>query len=136
MAKFVLTAEKVLINAVDMTQWCSSAELSFTTEEKDVTNYQSAGWHEMLGGLKQGTLKLNFYNDYSASAVDQLLWPLFGTVTSFEVAATQGSRSTTNPSYTGNVLVSQYNPLAGKVGDVDSVSVTWKTTAAITRATS
>lgn len=136
MAKVVLTAEFVTIGSTDLTQYCSGAELSFTAEEKDVTNYQSGGWHELLAGLKQAELKLSFYEDFAAAAFDSIVFPWFGTVQTFEIRATQAARGTSNPAYLGSVLVSQFNPVTGKVGDVDTMDVTWKSTGAVTRAIS
>lgn len=135
-AKFVLTAEKVLINSVDLSSFCAKAELQFKVEDKDVTTYASAGWHEHLGGLKGATLALEFFNDFAAGQLDSQLFALLGTVTTFEVAGTQAARSASNPSYTGSVLITDFNPITGKVGDVDTVSVSWPSTGAVTRVTS
>lgn len=135
-AKFVLTAQKVLIGGNDLSSYCAKAELQFKVEDKDVTNYASAGWKEHLGGLKQATLQVEFFNDFAAAALDSILWPLLGTVVTFEVAGTQAARSASNPSYTGSFLLVDYNPITGKVGDVDTVSVSWPSTAAVTRVTS
>jgi hypothetical protein len=136
MAKFVLTAEFVTIASTDVTASCSQAELQITVADEDVTNYASLGWHERLGGLKDAKLVLNFYNDFAATALDSVFWPLLGTVQTFEVRGTQSARGTSNPAYTGSVLITDWNPITGKVGDVDTVSVTWPSTGAITRATS
>lgn len=139
MAKFVLTAEKILIAGTDLSSFCSQAELQITVADEDVTNYASLGWHERLGGLKDAKLVLNFYNDFTTTTgVDFLVfntWGL-GTVQTFEVAGTQSARGVSNPSYIGNILITDWNPLSGKVGDVDTSSVTWPTTAAVTRVTS
>jgi hypothetical protein len=136
MAKFVLTAELVMVASNDLKTYCSQAELQITVADEDVTNYASLGWHERLGGLKDAKLVLNLYNDFAASALDSIMWPLLGTVATFTVAGTQNAVGTSNPYYSGSVLITDWNPITGKVGDVDTVSVTWPTTGAITRATS
>lgn len=133
MAKFVLIAEKVLINSVDLSSYCSKAEVTISAEIKDTTNYASGGWKEELGGLKQAKVSLEFYNDFGAGLLDAIMFPLLGTVVSFEFAGTQAARSATNPSYTGNLLVSDWNPLTGKVGDVDTSSVSYQSSGVVTR---
>jgi hypothetical protein len=54
MAKQVLLQSYVLINAVDLSTYCSKIELTVEVEEKDATTFGSAGWHENLGGIKSG----------------------------------------------------------------------------------
>lgn len=136
MAKFVLTAEKVLIGGTDLSTYCSKAEVTISAEIKDVTNYGSGGWKEELGGLKSAKLSIEFYNDFAAAALDSIMFPLLGTVVTFETAGTQAARSVSNPSYIGSVLVSDWNPITGKVGDVDQSTVSWQSTGAVTRVTS
>lgn len=136
MAKQVLLQSMVLVNAVDLSAYCSKIELTVEVEEKDVTTFGSLGWHENLGGIKSGSLALTFKQDVAASALDSILWPLFGTVQTFEVRLNNSARSTSNPAYTGSALVRQHNPISGSVGDVAEMSVTWPTTGAITRQTS
>jgi hypothetical protein len=134
----VLTAEKVLIGGVDVSQFCSKAELQLKAKPEDVTNYQSQGWTEELGGLKSGALVLEFFVDFTVTTgIDFLVfntWGL-GSVQTFEVAGTQAARGTSNPSYIGNILITDWNPISGKVGSVDTSSTTWPTTAAVTRVT-
>jgi len=92
----------------------------------------------VLGGLASGSLALTFKQDVAASQIDSIMWPLFLTRTpqTFEVRADSGSVGADNPSYSGNVLVKEWKPLAGSVGDVAEVEVTFPTSGAITRATS
>lgn len=136
MAKFVLTAEYITLNASDVSSYCKKAELQLESEAKEVTTFSSAGWKEFLGGLKSGTLSLEFEQDFAAAALDSILWPLFGTVVAFEVRPTSSARAVTNPAYTGSVLVSQYNPITGGVGDDATVSISLPTSGAVARQTS
>lgn len=119
-----------------MSTYCSKAEVTISAEVKDVTTYGSGGWKEELGGLKQGKIQMEFFNDFAAGNLDSIMWPLLGTVVTFEFAGTQGARSTSNPSYTGSMLISDWNPITGKVGDVDTSSVTYQTSGVVLRQTS
>lgn len=135
MAKQVLLQSFISVGGTDLSTYCSKIELSVEVEEKDATTFGSGGWHENLGGIKSGSLALTFKQDVAASAIDSILWPLLGTVQTFEVRLSNAVVGTSNPKYTGSVLVRQSNPIAGSVGDVAEMSVTWPTTGAITRAT-
>lgn len=133
MAKLVLTNEFVSLNGTDVSSYCRKAELTIEVEAKDVTTFASGGWKEEIGGLKSGTLALEFEQDFAAAALDSILWPLLGTVVTFDVKPVNAARSTSNPSYTGSVLVAQWNPLTGSVGDDAKVTVSFPTTGAVTR---
>lgn len=136
MAKFVLTAERIFVNTQDLSAFCSKAELTISAEVKDDTNYASGGWKEELAGLKQGKLALEFYNDFTAGALDALMWPLLGTVVTFSVAGSNAAVGVNNPYYEGSILISDWNPITGKVGDVDTSSVTYQSSGVVTRRTS
>lgn len=135
MPKMVLLAEFVSLNGTDLSEYCRKAELSTEVEDKDVTTYASLGWKELLGGLKSGELGLEFLQDVAATEIDSIMWPLLGTVVTFEVRLSQAAVGTSNPKYSGSVLVNGWNPIEGSVGDEASVSVGYPTSGAVTRAT-
>jgi hypothetical protein len=135
MAKMVLLSEYVALNGTDLSTYCNKAELQIEVEAKDVTTFGSAGHKEFIGGLKSGTLALEFKQDFANSALDSILWPLLGTVVTFEVRPTSAAVGTSNPKYTGSVLVTAHNPITGGVGDEATISVSFPTSGAISRAT-
>ncbi|MEU9643597.1 hypothetical protein [Streptomyces sp. NPDC048188] len=135
MPKMVLTAEFLSINSNDLSEFTRKAEVAVEVEEKDVTNYKSLGWKEVIGGLKSGTLACEFLQDFAATKLDAIMWPLIGTVVPFEVRADQAAVGTSNPAYKGNVLISGWSPVTGSVGDEASVSQDFTTSGAVTRST-
>ena len=135
MPKMVLLAEYLSLAGNDLSSNTNKAEVAVEVEEKDVTTYGSDGWKEVLGGLKSGTIAIEFKQDFAAAALDAIMWPLLGTVVPFEVRPDQAAASASNPSYTGNLLIKAWNPVTGSVGDEASVSVSYPTSGAVTRAT-
>lgn len=135
MPKMVLLAEYVAVNGTDLSAYAKKAELTTKVEEKDVTTYGSQGWKELLGGLKSGELALDLFQDVAASALDSIMWPLLGAVVTFEVRASNAVVGTSNPKYTGSVLINGWNPISGSVGDEASVGVSYPTSGAVTRGT-
>lgn len=133
MAVFALVNEYVAINGVNMSQHVKSATLTLDAAALDSTAMGDS-WTENIGGLKSGSLTITFNDDFAAGAVDVTLWPLFGTVTTFEVRPDAGAVSATNPKYTGSVLIAGHG-LGGSVGDLAAKSVTYPTSGAVTRAT-
>ena len=136
MAKMVLLAQFVSINANDLKTWANKAELTVEVEEKDITTYASLGWKEILGGLKSGGLACEFKQDVAAAALDSIMWPLLGLVVPFIVRADQAAVSGSNPNYTGNILIKEWNPLTGSVGDEATVKAAFPTSGVVARATS
>lgn len=135
MAKTVVTSRYVSIGTADVSSALSGASLEITVEEVDKTSLGSAGWREVAAGLKSGSVTLNFMQDYGVGGVDSLLYPLIGTEATVTIRSSSATVSATNPAYTAVVLVSQYTPIAGAVGDLATFDVTFPTVGAITRAT-
>ncbi|MFB7866998.1 hypothetical protein [Streptomyces sp. NPDC056069] len=135
MPKMVLLAEYLSLNGVDLSEYTRKGELAVEVEEKDVTNYASAGWKELLGGLKSGELGIEFLQDVAATKIDSIMWPLLGTVVPFEVRLSNAVVGTSNPKYTGSVLIKEWKPIEGSVGDEASVGVSYPTSGAVVRAT-
>ncbi|KIF69244.1 hypothetical protein HY68_12645 [Streptomyces sp. AcH 505] len=135
MAKMVLLAAFVSLGGSDLSGYARKAEVSVEVEDKDVTTYASLGWKEVLGGLKSGELGLEFLQDVAATKIDAIMWPLLGTVVPFAVRLDNAAKSTSNPEWTGNVLINGWNPIEGSVGDEASVSVGYPTSGAVVRAT-
>lgn len=135
MPKMVLLAQYLSLNGTVLNTFTKKAELSVEVEDKDITTYASAGWKELLGGLKSAELACEFLQDFAATQLDAIMWPLMGTVVPFEIRADQGAVSTSNPKYTGSVLIKGWNPIEGSVGDEATVGVSFPTSGAVTRAT-
>ncbi|MEU0808647.1 hypothetical protein [Streptomyces sp. NPDC005970] len=132
----VLTSEYLSLAGTDLSAYTNKAEVGVEVEEKDVTTYGAQGWKVVIGGLKSGTLGIEFKQDFAAGALDAILWPLLGAVVAFEVRPTSAVVGTSNPKWTGNVLVKELKPISGGVGDEASQSVSFPTSGAVTRATS
>lgn len=135
MATFVFTDASVTINSVDLSDHVRSVTLDITAEEQDDTA-MGATFRSRKGGLKDGSISLEFNSDFAAAEIDATLFPILATTVAFVVKPTSSAVSATNPSYSGNCLVTQHVPVGNAVGDLATTSVTWPTSGTITRATS
>lgn len=134
MAKFVATDYNITINGADFSASLAAATLDITVEEQDTTAFGSDS-RTRIGGLKDGSVSLDFHQDFGASSVDATLWPLLGTQATVVIKPTSGSVSATNPTYSFTALCTQYQPFASSVGDLATLSVSWPVSGDITRAT-
>jgi hypothetical protein len=135
MPKVVVTSRFVSLNGTDLSSSLAGASLEITVEEIDKTSLGSQGWREVAAGLKSGSVTLNFLQDFGAGSVDATLFPLLGTEGTVVIRPASGTVSATNPAYSAVVLISQYSPISGQVGDLQTFDITIPTVGAITRAT-
>ena len=134
MAKFVATDYKVTINGGTVSSSLASVELPIEVDEQETTAFGSS-WRTRIAGLKSGSITLEFHQDFASGAIDSILYPLLGTNATVVVVPTSGTVTASNPSYSGEFLVTSYTPYASTVGDLATVSVTWPLTGELTRAT-
>lgn len=138
MATYVITSEYVAIDGTDMSAYVKSASLEINADSVEFTTMASSGAREFKIGLKAGTLNVEFNQDFANTATlpDQKLWGIFntGTNVTFEVRPTSAAVGTTNPKYTGSLVPVGYSPLTGSVGDASTVSISWPTSGAVSRA--
>jgi hypothetical protein len=135
MAKYVVTATVVKIGATNVSANCASATLELTATDVDVTDFGSAGFTEVIGGLKSGTVTLDFHNDYGTGGINTILNPLLGTIATVTLVPNGTAVSATNPIWTAPVLINSVTPIAGAVGDLATFSVSFPTSGAVTFAT-
>ena len=134
MAKMVLTDAKVTINSINLSTWIASVTLTTDVAEVTTTAFGDTAVSR-VGGLKDNSIQLEFHQDFATSAVEATIYSLIGSTTTIVVQPTSGAVSATNPSYTMTALISSWSPVAGAVGDLATVSVTWQISGAITKAT-
>lgn len=138
MAKQTILAAYVSIDSNDLSDYCSKIELKAETERQDATTFGSSGWSEKLTGIRSWEVALTFKQDVAASAIDSIMWPLFiaNAAVAVELRLNNSAVGASNPSFTGDIIVGEWTPIAGSVGDVAEVDVTFEGTGALTRATS
>lgn len=127
MPKFVATDVRTSINGQDFSDHIAAVTIDVTADEVETTAF-GTGWRSRIGGLKDGSITIDFHQDFATSgsgAVDQTIWSNFGSLATVVVTPTSGTVSPSNPSYTGVYLVSQSQPFASTVGDLATMSVTW-----------
>lgn len=135
MAKQILKDVTVSVGGVALGTSVKSVEISLSADAKETTAFGD-GWIQRVAGLKDGSIKIDFLQDYAASSVEATLFPLFGTLATVVIVPNAGTVSATNPSYTAVCLVNQVSPVSGAVGDVATQSVTWPTSGTVVKATS
>lgn len=134
MPKFVATDYKITVAGVNLSTNLNQVELALESDSVETTAFGTT-FRESIGGLKSGSLTLQFMQDFGAASVDATLFPLFNTLATVVITPTSGTVTSTNPSYTAVCLVNQYTPANASIGDLSTLSVTWPTSGTVTRGT-
>ena len=137
MSKYVVTGNTVSFNGTDISASVARAELVISSTEVDVTDFASGGYTELVGGLKSGTVSLDFHSDYGVGGLSTVVSEdLVGTIGTVVIIAGNGTAASgTTPSFTAECLLTSVTPVSGAVGDLSTWSVSWPTSGEITKAT-
>ena len=137
MAAQVIFAEQVTINAVDWTALglVKGAVLTVDFDKLDRTAMGNT-YKRVIGGLGEAGAAINMIDDVAAAGFDSILWPLLNTIVAAEFRLSSAAVSTSNPKFTGNVLIASFN-LGGQVGELAMKNgLNFPFDGAVTRATS
>jgi hypothetical protein len=135
MAIFVATDFSVSINgSTALNSYLTQVELKVSANDITTTAFGST-WVSRVAGLKEGSLTLQFNQDYATTTVDATLWPLLGSNATVVIKPTSTAVSANNPAYTAICLVTDLTPISGNIGDLATFSVTWPTSGTVSRAT-
>ncbi len=135
MARIVLTNASITFASTDISSYVSSVTLSTSLDVVDTTSFGNTA-RTRVAGLADNQVTIEFFQDFASGALESLIYPTIGTSAAVVVKPVAGSTTATNPSYSFNALVSEWQPLSGAVGELATASVTWPISGAITKATS
>ena len=134
MAVYMGNDASVTINSVDLSDHVAQISFIETSAELESTAMGDSNVTR-IGGLKDGSVTVEFHADFAASEVYATINPLLGTTTTVLVVPTSGAVSATNPSKSVSALVTDVPFVDHAVGDLATVSVTWPFSGAVTTAT-
>lgn len=135
MAFLVLTNAKVTINAVDLSDHVKQVSIKYSADILEDTAMGAAS-KSRLGGLKDWSADIEFFQDYATGKIDATLFPLVGAAPfAISIVPVSATVSPNNPNYNGNCVLGDYSPVSGSVGDLTTVSVTFQGDGDLTRST-
>jgi hypothetical protein len=134
MARLVLNNAYVVFGTNDLSDHISNISLQTSYDIIETTSFGQTS-KTRVAGLADNSATFEFHQDFATSSVEQVIYPLLGTAVTCTVKPVNTTVSATNPSYTFSVLISEWTPLNGGVGELATASVTWPISGAITKAT-
>ena len=130
MAKLVLTDAFVSLGGTTISSSVAAVTVTVTAAEVETTA-MGAGGVTRVGGLRDDSITLSCHNDYSA--IDGLFYPLIGSTAAIIVKPNGTTTSSSNPAFTGTVLITEYSPVNGAVGELNTFDITFPVSGTLTR---
>ena len=135
MARIVLTNASVTFASTDISSFVSSVTLSTSLDVVDTTSFGNTA-RTRVAGLADNQITIEFFQDFASGQLESVVFTTIGTSVAMVIKPVSGSTTATNPSYSFNALVTEWQPLSGAVGELATISASWPISGAITKATS
>jgi len=130
-----LNAASVKIGAIDISDHVTSATLTQSADELEITSLSDSS-RKYVAGLQTGKLDLEFLNDFAAANVCATLQSaIYTTVTAKLVPGPGTTISATNPLYTVSILINNLTPISGAAGEMSSSSLSFTCNSTIVQTT-
>jgi len=126
MAKYIIKDPVVTINGVDLSDHARSATINFAADDVDLTAF-GATMKEHGKGLGDGSMSVEFFQDFASGEVDATLWPLATGTSTFamSIKPATGAISATNPEFQMTAHLLEYSPMDGEVGAASQTTVSF-----------
>jgi len=124
MGKLVLKDAYVEIDGTDLSDRASQVAIETPADEVEMSTF-GGDYHEFGQGLKDATVTVTFFQDYAATSVDAVLWPLHESGETFPVIIrpTSAVVSDDNPQWDMTGRLFNYSPISGEHGAANTVDV-------------
>lgn len=121
--KYIIKNPVLTVNGVNLTGRASSCEVTSEKDLVDVTSF-GANSKQNLVGLGDGTMSIDFFQDFAAAMVDATLWPIHsaGSEVVITVKPFNAAVAVNNPLYTMTGVLPSYSPIAGGVGEASTTT--------------
>ena len=128
MATFLNNKVGFKVATIDLSNHVQSFTLNRTLDQIEVSAMGDTA-HKFVGGLAADTITVSFLNDDAASgagSVRATLQAAYGTTVAFTaIQDSTAAVSTTNPLYSGTILIDNLTDINGAVADIGMMDLTF-----------
>ena len=128
----------VSLDGNDISAFLESVDLDFQ-KETDADARMGDDTAKVVATRSNWSLALNAINDYTATTgLDDIIWGLIsaGAAVPMVVRPTSAAKGANNPEYTGDVVLTNYKPIAGQHGQQSRTPIQCQPAGDLSRATS
>jgi len=136
MAKFVSKDLDLFLNGTKLSTSVASVTINEEVDDIETTAFTDVG-RTRIGGLRDGSIDIDFHQDYAAGAADLTIQGVgIGNIGTIQVVplGTAATVSNNNPRYEMKCLISEY-PKEFSMGDLATFSVSWPISGTVNRGT-
>ena len=118
-----LSNPTISINAVDLTDQCTSAVINYVAEQLENTTFSNTS-RSFTSGLYSNTITVTLYQSYAAAETEASIYSLVGTTTTLVLKPASGATSATNPEYTlTGAYLSAHTPINASLGELSTIDL-------------
>jgi hypothetical protein len=124
-----LSSPVIQINAVSLTDQCTSATLNYVYEQLETTSFGDTA--RKFGGaavtsLQNNSIEVELYQSYAASETEATIFGLVGITTNIVVAPASGTATATNPIYTlTGCYLESHTPINASLGELSTITLSF-----------
>ena len=120
-----LSNPSITINAVDLSDQCTSAVINYVAEQLENTTFSNTS-RSFTSGLYSNTVTVTLYQSYSASETEASIYSLVGTTTTLVLKPSSSAFGAANPSYTlTGAYLSAHTPINASLGELSTIDLTF-----------
>jgi len=137
MASLALNDAFVSLAGTDISAFVESVDLDYQVETDD--DAAMGDDTAIVAATRENwSVSITAKQDYGASQLDSVLWAAASgkVAVALIVRPTSGAVSTSNPEFTGNVILTNYKPIAGSHGSLARTPIALAPASDLARATS
>jgi len=138
MPRLVLNNAYVLFASNDISEFVTQIELKTSVDTIDTTQI-GAQSRTRQAGVFDNSVTFQFNQDYADNALEELVNgtsisnTTVGTAVAMQIRPVNAAVSASNPKYTFNAVITEWQSVSGQLGSLSTVSVTWPISGNITK---
>ena len=120
-----LSNPSITINAVDLSDQCTSAVINYVSEQLENTTFSNTS-RSFTSGLYSNTVTVTLYQSYAATETEASIYSLVGTTTTLVLKPSSSAVGASNPSYTlTGAFLSAHTPINASLGELSTIDLTF-----------
>ena len=120
-----LSNPSITINAVDLSDQCTSAVINYVAEQLENTTFSNTS-RSFTSGLYSNTVTVTLYQSYAATETEASIYSLVGTTTTLVLKPSSSAVGASNPSYTlTGAYLSAHTPINASLGELSTIDLTF-----------
>jgi len=138
MPRLVLNNAYVLFASNDISEFVTQIELKTSVDTIDTTQI-GAQSRTRQAGVFDNSVTFQFNQDYADNALERLVNgtsmanTTVGTAVAMQIRPVNAAVSASNPKYTFNAVITEWQSVSGELGNLSTVQVSWPISGNITK---